>query len=147
MAEPQANDANMREEVLFDGHPALVPSVWHLLIAILSVGLALLVFWVRARAVHYRVTTERVVVETGLLSKRLEQVDLYRIHDYAVERPLGQRMMGNGNLILMTADRSSSTLRLSGLPTDVVALYERLRKATEHEKSRRGVRVLDTDHV
>lgn len=146
MPQSELNDANPAEVVLYEGHPALVQSVWQLILSILTLGIALLYFWIHAKGIHYRITTERVVVETGLLSKRLEQIDLYRIHDYAVERPLGQRMMGNGNLILMTSDSSSSALRLTGLATDVVSLYERLRKATELEKRRRGVRVLDTAH-
>ena len=135
------------ECVLFEGNPALLPSVLHWVIAILTLGLALLVYLARSRSTHYRVTTQRVVVETGLLNKRLDQTDLYRIHDYVVERPLGQRIVGTGNLVLQTVDRTSPAVRLVGLHTDVVALYERLRKATEAEKQRRGVRVLDADRV
>jgi uncharacterized membrane protein YdbT with pleckstrin-like domain len=133
--------------VLFEGNPALLPSVLHWIIAILTVGLALLVYLARSRSTHYRITTQRVVVETGLLNKRLDQTDLYRIHDYVVERPLGQRLVGTGNLVLQTVDRTTPAVRLLGLHTDVVALYERLRKATEAEKQRRGVRVLDADRV
>ena len=51
---------------------------------------------VESRGRHYRVTTKRVVVETGILYKRLEQVDLYRVSDYTVLRPLAQRIMGTG---------------------------------------------------
>ena len=132
---------------MFDGHPALVPDLGTLLAAILTLGLWLLVAWAKSRGTHYRITDQRVVVESGLLSKRLDQIDLYRIHDYVVERPLGQRMLGTGNLILSTQDRSTPAVRLYGLSTDVVALYERLRAATEAEKRRRGVRVLDADPV
>ena len=132
---------------MFDGHPALVPDLGTLLAAILTLGLWLLVAWAKSRGTHYRITDQRVVVESGLLSKRLDKIDLYRIHDYVVERPLGQRMLGTGNLILSTQDRSTPAVRLYGLSTDVVALYERLRAATEAEKRRRGVRVLDADPV
>jgi uncharacterized membrane protein YdbT with pleckstrin-like domain len=135
------------EQVLYEGNPALLPSIAHWLLAILTVGLALIVFVVRSRGTHYRVTTQRVIVETGLLSKRLDQIDLYRIHDYVVERPIGQRLVGTGNLVLATVDRSTPAVRLAGLSTDVVQLYERLRAATEAEKRRRGVRVLDADRV
>ena len=124
-----------------------MPDLGTLLAAILTLGLWLLVAWAKSRGTHYRITDQRVVVESGLLSKRLDQIDLYRIHDYVVERPLGQRMLGTGNLILSTQDRSTPAVRLHGLRTDVVALYERLRAATEAEKRRRGVRVLDADHV
>jgi uncharacterized membrane protein YdbT with pleckstrin-like domain len=135
------------ESVLFEGSPAVLPSLLHWVVAILTLGLALLVYFARARSVHYRVTTQRVVVESGILNKRLDQTDLYRIHDYVVERPLGQRIVGTGNLLLQTVDRSTPAVRLEGLATDVVALYERLRKATEAEKRKRGVRVLDADQA
>jgi uncharacterized membrane protein YdbT with pleckstrin-like domain len=134
---------NETETVLFEGYPALLPSLGDLLLSILTVGIALLYYWLRARGTHYRVTSERVVIDRGILSKQLDQVDLYRIQDYRVERPLLQRIMGTGNILLFTQDRSSPALRLHGLAVDVVKLYEQLRSATETEKRRRGVRVLD----
>jgi uncharacterized membrane protein YdbT with pleckstrin-like domain len=136
-----------QEELLFEGSPAALSSVGPVLICVVTLGLALIYFWARAQGIRYRVTTQRVVVESGLLSKRLDQIDLYRIHDYVVERPLGQRIMGTGNLVLSTQDRTTPALRLAGLKTDVVQLYERLCQATEVEKRRRGVRVLDADPV
>lgn len=134
-----------QEELLFQGNPALLSSLGPLLVSILTLGLALLYYWAHSRSTSYRITSQRVVVETGLFSKRLDQIDLYRIHDYVVERPLGQRLMGTGNLVLSTQDRSTPAVRLAGLSTDVVQLYEQLRRATELEKRRRGVRVLDAD--
>ena len=70
-------------------------------------------------------TTERIVVENGLLSKRMDQIDIYRINDYVVERPFGQRMMGTGNIVLNAMDASTPQMRLDGLKTDVRELYER----------------------
>lgn len=136
---------DVAEQVLFEGRPALIGGVGALLITILTVGLALIVFWFRARAVHYRITTQRVVIERGVLSKKLEQTDLYRVYDYVVERPLSQRMLGTGNLVLESADKSTPKIRIDGIKTDVVALYEQVRKATEVEKRRRGVRVVDAE--
>jgi uncharacterized membrane protein YdbT with pleckstrin-like domain len=133
------------ESVLFEGHPAVLPSIGAWLITVLTLGLGALYFWLRAIGTTYKVTTQRVIVERGLLSKRLDQIDLYRIHDYVVERPFGQRLAGTGNLVLQTVDRTTPAIRLGGIATDVVQLYERLRKATEVEKRRRGVRVLDAD--
>lgn len=133
------------EEVLFEGRPALVQSVGQLILCILTLGLWLLPLWWRARGVSYRVTNRRIVVQTGVLSQRLEQVDLYRVNDYAVERPFSQRLVGTGNLFLKTADKSSPEIVLRGIKTDVVALYERVRAATELDKSRRGVRLVDNE--
>jgi membrane protein YdbS with pleckstrin-like domain len=122
---PESNDAS--EEVLFEGRPALVASAGALLLAVLTLGLWLIPLWWRTRGIRYRVTTRRIVVETGVLSKRLEQVDLYRINDYTADRPFSQRLLGTGNLLLKTVDKSTPEISLLGLKTDVVALYERVR--------------------
>ncbi|HEY1534702.1 MAG TPA: PH domain-containing protein, partial [Polyangiaceae bacterium] len=131
------------EDVLFEGRPALVPSVQILGLAILTLGIWLLPRWWHRGSKLYRVTTRRIVVETGVLSKRLEQIDLYRIADYTVDRPFGQRILGTGNLLLRTFDKSTPELHVREIKTDVVALYEKLRAATEAEKTRRGVRMVD----
>ena len=131
------------EEVLFEGRPALVPSVGTLLLAILTLGCWLLVRWYRTVGQNYRITTRRIVVESGVLSKKLEQIDLYRIADYTVDRPFGQRLLGTGNLLLKTFDKTTPQLDVRDIKTDVVALYERVRAATEAEKARRGVRMVD----
>ena len=138
-----ADGEHTGEVVLFEGRPALVPSLAVLLLAIVTLGLWLLPrLWHRGSKL-YRVTTHRIVVETGVLSKRLEQIDLYRIADYTVDRPFGQRVLGTGNLLLKTFDKSTPELNVHEIRTDVVALYEQLRVATEAEKARRGVRMVD----
>jgi len=131
------------EEILFEGKVALVPGVGTLLVAVLTLGLWLVVRWLKTAGHNYRITTRRIVVESGLLSKTLEQIDLYRIVDYTVERPFGQRLMGTGNILLKTLDKTSPALNILYIKTDVVTLYERLRTATEADKARRGVRMVD----
>jgi uncharacterized membrane protein YdbT with pleckstrin-like domain len=144
-ATPSTAAGEPGEEVLFDGYPALVPSLGALVLAIVTLGLWLIPLWWSSRGRHYRLTTRRVVVETGILNKRLEQVDLYRVSDYTVVRPISQRLLGTGNLVLRTLDTSSPVVAVSGIKTDVVALYERIRAATEAEKKKRGVRVMDME--
>jgi uncharacterized membrane protein YdbT with pleckstrin-like domain len=130
--------------VLFEGSPAAVPSVLELVLVIVTLGLALLWLIPKARSTHYRITTRRVVVEEGLANKRLEQVDLFRVVDFVVDLPLGQRLLGTGNLLLECQDRTTKELRIDRIRTDVRALYEAVRQAAETERSRRGVRTLDS---
>jgi uncharacterized membrane protein YdbT with pleckstrin-like domain len=133
------------EIILFEGHPATCPTIGSWVVVVLTLGLAWFYFLARARATRFKVTTQRVVVETGLLSKRMDQLDIYRINDFVVERPFGQRLAGTGNLVLTAMDRTTPEMRLQGLQTDVVALYERLRSAAEEAKRVRGVRVIDNE--
>jgi uncharacterized membrane protein YdbT with pleckstrin-like domain len=135
------------EELLYAGRPAVIQGLGGLLLAILTLGISALVMWIRARGMHYKITTQRVVIEHGMFSKRMEQIDLYRIVDYVVERPFAQRLMGTGNIVLEAMDKTTPEIRIDGVKTDVVALYERLRYCTEQEKKKRGVRVLDVEQV
>jgi uncharacterized membrane protein YdbT with pleckstrin-like domain len=138
-----ASPTQENEDVLFEGRTALIPTFHTLCLVVITLGLWLLVRFYKTLGKHYRVTTRRIVVESGVLSKKLEQVDLYRISDYTVERPLGQRLLGTGNLLLKTYDKTTPQLDILQIKTDVVALYERLRAATESDKARRGVRMVD----
>jgi uncharacterized membrane protein YdbT with pleckstrin-like domain len=135
------------EELLYAGRPAVIQGVGGLLLAIVTLGLSALVMWFRTRGVHYKVTTQRIVIEDGIFSKRMEQIDLYRIVDYVVERPFAQRLMGTGNIVLEAMDKTTPEIRIEGIKTDVIALYERLRYCTEQEKKKRGVRVVDVEQV
>jgi len=133
------------EEVLFVGHPSIVPNLGTLLLTIFTLGLFAIYAWAKSRGTSYRITTQRIVVEHGVFSKRMEQIDLYRVVDYVVDRPFGQRILGTGNIVLEAMDKTTPELKITGIRTDVVALYERLRYATEAEKRRRGVRLVDVE--
>src|SRR5207253_4025543 len=85
--------ANSQETTLYEGQPALVHSLGAMLLAIFTLGIAVLFFWLKRGGISYRVTTQRIVIDRGLLSKKMEQIDLYRIVDFTVERPFGQRIL------------------------------------------------------
>lgn len=138
--------ASGAEELIFQGHPAAIQSIAGVLLAILTLGLSALVAWLQARGTHYKITSQRICVERGIFGKRMEQVDLYRVVDYVVDKPFSQRLVGTGNLVLETMDKTTPEIRIEGVRTDVTALYERLRFATEQEKKKRGVRVMDIEN-
>ena len=133
------------EELLYAGRPAVIQGLGGLLLAILTLGISVFVQWVRTKSIHYKITSQRIVIERGMFGKRMEQIDLYRVVDYVVDRPFSQRIMGTGNLILEAMDKTTPEIEIRGIKTDVVALYERLRFATEQEKRKRGVRVVDVE--
>jgi uncharacterized membrane protein YdbT with pleckstrin-like domain len=93
--------------------------------------------------VKYKITTQRIVIDSGIFSKRMDQLDLYRVNDFEVERPFSQRVMGTGNIRMQTYDKSNPEVVLSAVKTDVVQLYERIRAAVEASKQARGVSVVN----
>lgn len=128
------------ERTLFEGHPAPLFSVGRWGLAVVTLGVAALFFWVASRTTRYRLTTQRVRIERGLLSKVHQDIELYRIDDIAIEEPLGMRMLGFGVLSLRSTDRSTPEIRVTGV-RGVVHLAERLREAALRERERRGVKV------
>jgi uncharacterized membrane protein YdbT with pleckstrin-like domain len=132
-----------REELLFEGFRAIVPGFGSVLLLIATLGLGWVYLYLRARSTNYRITTRRIIIEHGLLSKRLEQIDTFRIKDFVVERPFGQRLLGTGNLRLVTLDASTPIVEIDAVRTDVLALYERLRAASDEERNFHGVKVVE----
>lgn len=55
----------------------------------------------------YKLTEEKLLIETGFLNKKEEEVRLYRIMDLTLNRPLGQRIFGLGTIHCCTADKST----------------------------------------
>ena len=55
----------------------------------------------------YKLTKENLFIESGFLSKKEEEIRLYRIMDLTLNRPLGQRIWGLGTIHCCTADKST----------------------------------------
>ena len=55
----------------------------------------------------YKLTKEKLLIETGIFSKRQEEIRLYRVMDLTLNRPLGQRLWGLGTVHCCTADKST----------------------------------------
>jgi len=55
----------------------------------------------------YKLTKDKLIIESGFLSKKEEEVRLYRIMDLTLNRPFGQRMFGVGTIHCCTADKST----------------------------------------
>lgn len=112
------------------------------LIGLLIPLLIVLVRSLGTRSVVYEVTTERIRVTTGLLSRRTDELELYRVRDYTVYEPFWQRMVGCGDIVLATADRTTPELILRAVPR-AQALKDQIRTHTELVRQRRGVRDLE----
>lgn len=55
----------------------------------------------------YKLTNEKLLIESGFFSKREEEVRLYRIMDLTLVRPFGQRIFGLGTIHCCTGDKTT----------------------------------------
>ncbi len=110
----------------------LVPAIW------------LLSAWIGTRTHRYEITSERVKITTGLLSRHTSEIELYRVRDYSVVEPFWLRLVGCGNIVLVTSDRTTAQFVLQAVPR-AQSLKDEIRKHTERMRQRRGVRDLEID--
>ena len=54
----------------------------------------------KSRRIHYRITTQRIKLERGLLSKVQESLELFRIDHFELRKPIGSRLLGQSSLHL-----------------------------------------------
>ncbi len=64
---------------------------------------------------HYRLTTQRLFVEHGILSRTIDQTELIRIDDVRIHKSLLNRMTGVGNVLLFSTDSSDRQLTIWGV--------------------------------
>lgn len=114
-----------------------------LIALILPLGL-IFARWLGTKLHRYEVTTERIRVTTGILSRRTTELELYRVRDYTVVEPLWLRLVGRGHLVIETSDRSNPRLTLHAVP-HVNTLKDQVRKHTERLRLARGVRDIEID--
>jgi membrane protein YdbS with pleckstrin-like domain len=126
------------EAVLFSGHPAVIYSAWQWLMVAITLGLAYLYYWVQSLSTHYEITTQRVRIERGILSKVKESVELFRIDHFDLLKPLGMRLAGQCLVQLRSTDTNFPTVVIFGIP-DLERLADTLRECSLRERTRRRV--------
>ena len=128
------------ERTLFAGNPVALHSVGRWALSVVTLGIAALGYWLASRSTRFAITSHRVRIERGLLSKSTQDIELYRIDDITIEQPLGMRMLGHGRVILRSTDRSMPEVRIEGIP-GFAPLADKLRECALRERERRGIKV------
>ena len=80
----------------------------------IRVGAVLLLFWALTglklfRAIHshhYRLTTRRLFVRTGLLRRRIDQIELLRVKDVFVQQSLIGKWLAIGHVVVVSSEQT-----------------------------------------
>ena len=104
----------------------------------------LIAVMVLIRSQVFEVTSERVRWRRGILTKRTDEIELYRVMDASLVEPFLLRMVGAGNIELRSADATTPSLTLPAVK-DAAELREKLRVSIENMRTKKGVRVTEFD--
>lgn len=86
---------------------------WVVALLLAAIQLVVLVIaWLNLRSTLYIVTNQRVIIEQGILSKTVNEIDLRYVDDSQFFQGLGDRLLGIGNVTLISTDKSTPTSML-----------------------------------
>ena len=100
--------------------------------------------WLKVYNTTYKITSQRLVMSTGVFSKHTEELDLYRVKDITLDQPFLLRMFSLGNIVLRTSDKSTPIVRLKAVPK-AENLREVIRQHVEELREKKQVREVDFD--
>jgi uncharacterized membrane protein YdbT with pleckstrin-like domain len=101
--------------------------------------IVLAVVWYRfllIRSRSYLIEPEFIRMTSGILFKRTEQVELYRVKDYTITQPFLHQLFRIMDLTLKTTDPGNPVIFLRGIPqSDIIdTIRERVQEARQHNK-------------
>lgn len=131
--------------VLIAGFIALAVAVNSLI----AIGAGLVILWLLGIVAYIRtqvfeVTSQRLRWTRGIMTKRTDEMELYRVLDISLVEPFLLRLAGAGNIEITSADPTTPRLILPAVK-GARDLREKLRSAIEQCRDRKGVRVTEFD--
>src|SRR5712691_6381278 len=112
------------------GYPRRIPPViaGPLAAAFLLWSAYLLVTFAARRAVRYTLSAQRLEIEKGILGKRYESVELWRVRDVVLDQSVLERVRGVGRITVYSTDQVEPVLQV-GPVAQAKELFEMMRDA------------------
>lgn len=90
------------------------------------------------KSIKFRVTTTVIEWERGLLSKRIDVLQLWRIRDVVYKQNLVDRILGIAHVEVVASDATNPDLEIVGMPASR-QLFEQLRDSIEIQRQAKNV--------
>lgn len=89
---------------------------------------------------RYRLTEEKLIIDTGLFSRREDEIRLYRIMDITLKMSFGERLVGVGTIHCCSGDKATPEFDIAHIkhPREV---KEMLSELVEKERMKRRIGV------
>ena len=117
--------------------------ILHMLLASLIIPVAVGLWkWLVIRCTKYEVTTERIRITTGVLSRLVDELELYRVKDTQLLKPLLLRIFALGTIEIVTSDRTTPILLIPAI-RGARETREKIRRCVEERRDRKRVREVD----
>ena len=96
--------------------PVLTRILTSSLVLLVLLALArLILVWVKIKTVKWKLTNQRMVVEAGILSRTLNNLDIRTVDDTKFRQSIIGRLLGFGTVVVISKDRTNPVLELPGV--------------------------------
>lgn len=86
----------------------------------------------------YSLSEDKLLIDSGLLVTKQEEVLLYRILDITLTRNLFQRMSGLGTITITSADKTCPDLEIKNIP-DSLTVKNQISELVEKAKDKKRI--------
>lgn len=107
---------------------------------VFTLGLYFILVYLSRLRTRYTLTNERLKVTKGLLSKSVDEIELFRIKDTKVSQSFLNRIVGIGNIDVISSDETG-TIGLKHLPK-ASKRREEIRRLSNEAREKKGVRTI-----
>lgn len=98
------------------------------------------VYGVRRFGVHYELTSQRFIHQTGILTRDTDRIEVIDIDDVSFTQGPVQRMFGVGRITITSSDRSHPLLHMIGI-ADVKSVAGLIDDVRRKERRRRSLHI------
>ncbi len=94
------------------------------------------------KSISYEVTVDRIEWARGIFSRKIDNLDMYRITDLKLHRSISDCILGIGTVVLVTKDKSDPQFEFTKIRAPKY-LYDAVKKASLDAERKQGVVHLD----
>jgi membrane protein YdbS with pleckstrin-like domain len=94
----------------------------------------------RKLSIHYEVTSQRFIHQSGILTRTSDRIEMIDIDDVTFTQGIVERMLSVGTIKLSSSDRTHPVLNLSGID-GVKRVADLIDDARRKERRKRGVHI------
>ena len=100
--------------------------------------------WLVRLGVEYRVHQESIEVDSGLVARNIENLQLFRVRDLRLRQSVLARIFGVGDIVITSTDQSTPLLTLRGVE-EPRRVYETLRELVARSQATRRTMIVEEE--
>jgi uncharacterized membrane protein YdbT with pleckstrin-like domain len=100
--------------------------------------------WLVRLGAEYRLYEDSLEIETGLVSRNIDNLQLFRVRDLRLRQSLIGRLLGVGDVNVTSTDQSTPHLTIRGV-TAPRALYDAIREGVASSQATRRTMIVEEE--